>query len=320
MAETPNFHMTRRTALGALAATAASPAFAKAPMLGPLRPRVNRVKLGAFEVTTILDGATPRDSLHPMFGANASAEEVAALAVENGLPGGMAEFTFVPTLVNTGTELILFDTGSGEAARPGMGHLREQLSAAGYAPEDVDIVVITHNHPDHIGGMMEGGTPAFPNARYVTGQIEYDFWSSEDRVGSPVERLYQMTKAMVTPVVDKMTFLQPGDAIASGIEAVDAFGHTPGMMAFHIESEGKRLLLIADAANHYVLSMQRPDWHFGFDADKDGAVAARRRLMGMIAADKIPFTGYHLPFPALGYLTEMGDGFEYHPVSYQMNL
>lgn len=198
--------------------------------------------------------------------------------------------------------------------------MRAQLGAAGYAPEDIDVVVITHNHPDHIGGMMEGGAPAFQTARYVTGQVEYDFWSSEDRVGTKAEGLYTMTEKMVTPVADKMSFIQPGDAVASGIEAVGAFGHTPGMMGYHIESEGKRLMLIADAANHYVLSMQRPDWHFGFDADKDDAVASRKKLMGMIAADKIPFTGYHLPFPAVGYLQAKGAGYDYTPASYQLNL
>ena len=313
-------HLTRRAALGAFAAAAATPVLAKAPMLGPLRPMVNRVKLGAFEVTTILDGTWAREGLHPLFGANATADEVAALAAANGLPTGEAEFTFVPIVVNTGAELVLFDTGNGEARRPGRGMLREQLGAAGYAPEDIDIVVITHNHPDHIGGMMENGAPAFPNARYVTASQEYDFWTSEDRVGTPAEGIYNLTKSNVTPVADRMSFIKDGDAVASGIEAVSAFGHTPGMMAYHIESDGKRLMLIADAANHYVLSMQRPDWHFGFDADKDGAIASRKKLMGMIAADKIPFTGYHLPFPALGYLEAKGEGFEYTPASYQLNL
>ena len=111
-------NLTRRAALGSLAAVAATPALAKAPMLGPLRPIVNRVKLGGFEITTILDGAVPRDGLHPLFGANADASEVAALAAENGLPTTGAEFTFVPTLVNTGKELVLFDTGAGSGDRP----------------------------------------------------------------------------------------------------------------------------------------------------------------------------------------------------------
>ena len=312
--------ITRRSALAGLAAATAAPAFAGAPMLGPLRPMVNRVKLGAFEITTILDGAMAREGLHPIFGANASAEDVSALAVENGLPGNEAEFTFVPTLVNTGRELVLFDTGAGSGDRPARGNFGLNLEAAGYKAEDVDIVVLTHNHPDHIGGVIENGAPVFPNARYVTAQKEYDFWSSEDRLGTPAERMYNFTRAKVTPVAEKTSFIQPGDAVVGGIEAVGAFGHTPGMLAFHIESEGKRLMLISDTANHYVLSMRRPDWHFGFDVDKEGAVASRKKILGMIAADQIPFTGYHLPFPALGYLEAAGDGFAYTPASYQLNL
>ncbi len=289
-------------------------------MLGHLRPMVSRVKLGGFEVTTILDGTWAREGLHPIFGGNAEADEVAAMAAENGLPTRAAEFTFTPVIVNTGSELVLFDAGNGEGRRPGRGQLRAQLGATGYAPEDIDIVVITHNHPGHIGGMMESGAPAFPNARYVTAAQEYDFWTSEDSIGNPAEGIYNLTKANVTPVADKMSFIKDGDAVVLGIEAVSAFGHTPGMMAYHMESEGKRLMLIADTANHYVLSMQRPDWHFGFDTDKDGAIASRKKLMGMIAADKIPFTGYHLPFPALGYLEAKGEGYHYTPASYQLNL
>ena len=108
--------------------------------------------------------------------------------------------------------------------------------------------------------------------------------------------------------------------VVSGIEAIDSRGHTPGHTCYHIESEGARLMVTGDVCNHYVVSMQRPDWHVRFDMDKEGAVAARKKILGMIAADRIPFVGYHMPYPAVGYAEVLGDGFRYVPASYQLNL
>jgi glyoxylase-like metal-dependent hydrolase (beta-lactamase superfamily II) len=289
-------------------------------MLGAERPQVFRFALGAFECTTVFDGAVALDGPHPIFGENQEAADVQALAEANFLPPTRMEIGFTPVIVNTGEALVLFDTGNGDARRPNAGKLAETLGAAGYAADQVDIVVITHFHPDHIGGLMEGGSPLFPNARYVTGAVEHDFWTHPDRMSGPTERVATLTASNVTPVAEKTSFVEPGGAVVSGIEAVDAFGHTPGHLAFHIESEGRRLLLIADACNHYVVSMQRPDWHVRFDMDKEKAVAARRRVLGMAAADRIPMTGYHMPFPAVGYVEPMGDGFRWVPVSYQLSL
>ena len=312
--------ISRREALVGLAAAgslAASPSIAGAPLLGPLTPVANRVVLGGFEVTTIFDGGIVLDGPHPIFGQNVEASEVEALVAANGLPPTKMEIGFTPVVVNTGSELVLFDTGNGAGRRPNAGHLRERLGAAGYKPEDIDKIVITHMHPDHIGGLMEDGAPAFPNATYVTGAAEYDFWSPEERLTGGTERVAKLVQSNVKPLAEKMSFIKPGDAVASGIEAVDAFGHTPGMLNFHIESDGKRVMLIADTANHFVASMQRPDWHVRFDGDKEKAAATRKRILGMISADKIPFTGYHMPFPAMGYLEAKGEGFHYSPETYQ---
>lgn len=309
--------ITRRSFVTTATALAATPAFAGAPMLGGLRPTVSRVKLGAFEVTTILDGAVTFGGPYPVFGGNAPKEDVQALAAANHLPTEKMEISFTPTLVNTGKELILFDTGNGAAARPGRGNLVQGLAAAGYTPGDVDIVVITHMHPDHIGGIMENGVPAFPNASYVTAAAEYDFWSPEERLSGPTARVSKMVHASLVKLADKTRYIRPGDAVASGVEAIDASGHTPGQMAFHIESEGARLMLIADVANHFVLSLQRPDWHLSFDMDKVAAATRRREILGMIAADGVPFIGYHMPFPALGWLAPQGEGYRFEPASYQ---
>src|SRR5690606_34269266 len=228
---------------------------------------------------------------------------------------------FTPTLVNTGSELVLFDTGLGEAARPnGLGRLEENLIASGYTPDQVSIVVITHMHGDHIGGLTGGETPAFPNARYVVGQIEYDFWTSPDRAGTPAENNANAVRSKVQPLADRMTFIAPGDDVVPGISSIEAFGHTPGHLIFRLDSGGRQLILTADTANHYVASLQRPDWEVAFDMDKARAAETRKKVFDMIATDRLPFIGYHMPFPAIGYVERLDEGYRYVPATYQFDI
>jgi len=204
--------------------------------------------------------------------------------------------------VNTGSELVLFDTGlNGEG-------ITAALAAAGYTPDQIDVVVLTHMHGDHIGGMMTDGAATFPNARYVTGSAEFDHWNGTDNEGFANN---------VRPMADKFEMIGDGGTVASGITGMAAFGHTPGHMTYMIESEGQQLVLGADFANHYVWSLAHPDWEVRFDMDKEAAAATRRSILGMLAADRIPFIGYHMPFPALGFVETRGEGFHYVPASYQ---
>lgn len=324
--------LSRRALMGgaaALGATAVLPAAtpgaarAAAPQLGSHVPTHYRFMVGAFEVTTLRDGAVQIPGPHPIFGENVTAEEVAALAQENFLPADQMEIPFTVTVVNTGNEIILFDTGNGgdTGRRPAAGQTLARLAEAGIDPASVDHVVITHFHGDHIGGMTEDGAPAFPNADYIIASAEYDFWTHEDRLFEDgMAGRVDLVNAKVVPFAEKTRFIKGGDQVVSGIEAVAAHGHTPGHTTFHLESGGERLMLIADLSNHYVVSLQRPDWHVRFDMDKEGAVAARKRVLGMIAADRIPFVGYHMPSPAVGFLEAKGEGFRFVPASYQLNL
>jgi len=323
-----DLRLTRRGLMAGAAATGAlvaAPRFAaaSAPQLGTDVPTHYRFNVGAFEVTTIRDGAVQLPGPHPIFGENVAGEDVAALAEENFLPSDQMEIAFTVTIVNTGNEVILFDTGNGgdTGRRPNAGLLLERLAEAGFEPGQIDHVVLTHFHGDHIGGLTEGGAPAFPNADYVIPAEEYNFWSNEDLLfDENMQSRAQLVQDKVVPFAEQARFIDPGDAVVSGIEAVKAWGHTPGHTTYHLESEGERLMLIADTSNHYVVSLQRPDWHVRFDMDKEGAVAARKEILGMIAADRIPFVGYHMPTPAVGYLEAEGPGFRFVPASYQLNL
>jgi glyoxylase-like metal-dependent hydrolase (beta-lactamase superfamily II) len=302
--------LSRRAALAGaaalpLAAAAASTARAAAPLVGAGMSPFQRVKLGGFDVTTVLAGTRAVEGPHNIFGLNVDADTFGTVSAAARIPTDVSQFFFTPTVVNTGSALVLFDTGlSAEGTTAA-------LAAAGYTPDQIDVVVLTHMHGDHIGGLMTGDAATFANARYVTGQAEFDAWSKTDNEGFNTK---------VKPLADKMTFLDDGGSVASGITAMAAFGHTPGHMAYMIESDSKQLVLGADFANHYVWSLANPDWEVKFDMDKTAAAVTRRRILDMLAADAIPFVGYHMPWPAFGYVETAGDNFAYVPHSYQLML
>lgn len=284
-------------------------------------PATDSFGLGNFRIVVVEDGSRVMENPGETFGTGQDPEAISALLKENFLPADRMVNGFAPVLVDTGDQTILFDTGMGAAGRSwGAGRLVEGLKANGYQPEDIDVVVITHMHGDHIIGLMEDGAPTYPNARYVFGDREYAFWSDDARMGTSAEGGHESVKKLIVPLAERATFIKGGDMVAPGIEAMEAFGHTPGHMIFMLQSEGEKLVLTADTANHYVLSLQRPEWTVRFDMDPEAAAQTRRKVFDMIAAERLPFLGYHMPFPSVGYVEKSGEGFVFMPKTYQFKL
>lgn len=316
-----NTKLTRRTALFASAVTpfaaaglvGAGPAVAQdtqdedsasrtpPPAVAPYR----RYAIGEMTVTTLLAGTKTLPEPHGTFGLNASDGEFTALSEENFLPSDVALNGFTPVMVETDDAVVLFDTGLDAAG------ITAALKAAGKSPDDITHVVITHMHGDHIGGLMSDGTPTFSNAAYFTGRVEWDHWAGAGNEGFDTK---------VRPLEQEFTFLTGDDEVLPGIRAVEAFGHTPGMLAFWLSSGDAQLALTADTANHYVWSLQRPEWEVRFDMDKQAAIETRKKILKQIAQAKIPFIGYHMPFPGIGFLQTKDEGYRFVPASYQFDL
>jgi len=302
------FILRRRSFLAGSAAMVASSAVnAAAPMLGPSMSTHRRFMLGSFEVTTILSATQTIDNdPQSIFGLNVGKEEFQAASDAANLPSDKFQMFYTPTVVNTGSELILFDTGTSAAGTVAA------LESAGYSADQIDKVVLTHFHGDHISGLhTETGERTFANAQYVCGAAEFEDWDFSGNDGF---------EKHVRPLEDEFTMLDIDEDVVTGVTSVKAHGHTVGHLGYMLESDSKNLFIGGDFANHYIWSLAHPDWEVRFDRDREMAAQTRRTLLDMLATDKMPFIGYHMPWPGLGYVEHRGDGFQYVPASYQHML
>jgi len=275
------------------------------------RPRVFSFDLGSFKVAALLDAVDVRDNLAAAFAPGQSPRAVQELAMSNFIDPNRYEHCFIPTLVDTGTEKILFDTGFGDDDSS----LLQCLRDLGLEPGDIDLVVITHGHPDHIGGLVNNGEPVFSRARYVFGAAEFVFWTEADTVREARLNNRDLFLRVCAGLADRATFVAPGDEVVPGITAIDAAGHSPGLLAFHVESDGQQLLVWSDAFLHSVVSIQRPDWHADLDDEKEQAVETRKRLLKMAADHRLLVAGYHMPFPGLGHIEQVDGTFRWLPAT-----
>lgn len=314
----------RRTLLGTAAAVlAASPALAKAPLSGKQNAGYYRMKLGDYEITTIHDGffSRPVDG----FVKNAKAEDVQAAVDDARMPASQGIYVPYTTLVvNTGDKLVMFDAGNGDSGPPTAGQWMPNFKAAGFDPKDVDVIIFTHFHGDHINGYrLKDGTAVFPNAEVMVPAAEWAHWMDDAKMAAVAEGArggFQNVRRVFGPIADKVKKFEPNVEIVPGIRSMAAYGHTPGHTVFEIKSGDARMMALGDTTNVPYLFARNPDWHVIFDADAMKASETRKKLFDQAAADDIPVHLYHAPFPAIGHMDKDDGGFDFRPMAWASSL
>ncbi|MDL2354540.1 MAG: MBL fold metallo-hydrolase [Pseudomonadota bacterium] len=308
----------KQTALAAIAAAVlAAPAFAAAPMVKTPAPGYFRMMLGDFEITAINDGTVdlPVDKLLQGVKPGAVDTALAKSFLKTPLETSVNGF-----LINTGNKLILVDTGAAGLFGPTLGKFAANLKAAGYAPEQVDEIYVTHMHADHVGGLVANGERLFPNAIVRAQKQEADYWLSQANKDKNPGKAdgFKGAMASLNPYVTAGKFKPfEGDVeLVPGISSHSGKGHTPGHATYVVESKGQKLVLIGDLIHVGAVQFDHPEVTVAFDSDPKGAAAERKQAFDAAARGRYLVGAAHLQFPGIGHIEKEGKGYEFIPVNY----
>ena len=278
---------------------------------------VQRFTLGDMTVSVIDDGRFTFPA--PAFAANQPEGAIGDFLGGYGQPRDFVTAQCHVTLVETSGRKVLLDTGFGDITFPDNpvdnGRLFPGLAGLGHSADDITDVVISHGHPDHIGGCAFDGTPAFKNATYHIAPSELEFWTQKPgEEQNFTNMMLAAGNAKLLPLEGRTKAYKDGDEIAPGIFAVAALGHTVGHHAFRLKSGNAELLHMMDTAVHYLVGLEEPDWALAVEMDPDVAAATRRDLFAKAAAARMPVAGYHFPFPGIGQIVQNGNAWRYVPI------
>ena len=309
------------TLLVALASLVAAPnaALTQAPQRHNQVPGFYRLKVGDLEVTALFDGAAVFDP-HWLTGTKATMDGVVEALHED--PHRL-EVAVTGFLVNTGKQLILVDAGAGTWFGGGaLGRLAVSLRSAGYTPEELDLVLVTHLHSDHAGGLTtQDGKRVFPNAGVYVAKAESDFWLSPEiaaKAPKDAQPFFQSAQAIAAPYIKagKWHIFGGSETIVEGMRLVPLAGHTPGHTGYEFSSKGQKILFWGDTMHAQGVQLQHPEVTVVFDIDPTAAAATRNQLLSKLAREDIVIGGPHMLFPGLGRLHKEGSGYRWAPVAF----
>jgi len=300
----------------------ALPAIAKAPFAGVQAAGIYRRKVGDLEVTVVNDGLFAVEA--KLF--TGSAEGASKLLESSFLPRDVIPTAVNEWLINTTDKLILVDTGTSNLFGPALGRMAKNLAAGGVDPAAVDMVILTHLHPDHAAGLLTTDKKiAFPNATVHVSEAEYAFWTSPEisaKAPDEFKPFFDIARNSIKPYADagKMERFKDRTEFAPGIVASAAPGHTLGHTMIRLSSGSSELLLWGDIVHNAALQFPEPDRAISFDTDQAMAIASRKRVFDMTVTDKLLIAGSHLPFPGLGHVAKASTGYAYVPLEWGADL